>query len=204
MDVHEGGGEKARPTPPAIIEQPFRFQGQQFDEETGLHYNRFRYYDPSVGRFASQDPIGLAGGNNPFLYAPTPTSWIDPYGLKKEHCQKCHAECDELWKEIHKKTYQRKSITGTRGLEERIEELLEDKHNLFDWANGKSSKRTVGPLAGKGTYEGHIEQATNLQNTIRENIIDYEIGGCNRFKKIPGSVKIIVNTPIPQAPGGRN
>ncbi|WP_225975920.1 DUF6531 domain-containing protein [Paracidovorax avenae] len=204
MDVHEGGGETARPTPPAIIEQPFRFQGQQFDEETGLHYNRFRYYDPSVGRFASQDPIGLAGGNNPFLYAPTPTSWIDPYGLKKEHCQKCHAECDELWKEIHKKTYQQKSITGTRGLEERIEELLEDKHNLFDWANGKSSKRTVGPLAGKGSYEGHIEQATNLQNTIRENIIDYEIGGCNRFKKIPGSVKIIVNTPIPQAPRGRN
>ncbi|WP_207807122.1 RHS repeat-associated core domain-containing protein, partial [Parazoarcus communis] len=36
------------PAPPPI-EQPFRFQGQQFDEETGLHYNRFRYYDPGVG-----------------------------------------------------------------------------------------------------------------------------------------------------------
>ncbi|MEE4688446.1 RHS repeat-associated core domain-containing protein, partial [Pseudomonas alliivorans] len=39
-----------------------RFQGQYFDEETGLHYNTFRYYDPEVGRFITQDPIGLLGG----------------------------------------------------------------------------------------------------------------------------------------------
>ncbi|WP_338849538.1 RHS repeat-associated core domain-containing protein [Massilia sp. W12] len=44
------------------VEQPFRFQGQQYDAETGLHYNRFRYYDPAIGRFISQDPIGLLGG----------------------------------------------------------------------------------------------------------------------------------------------
>ncbi|WP_444919807.1 RHS repeat domain-containing protein [Microbulbifer sp. CnH-101-G] len=44
------------------IEQPIRFQGQYFDEETGLHYNRFRYYDPQVGEFTQQDPIGLLGG----------------------------------------------------------------------------------------------------------------------------------------------
>ena len=42
-------------------EQHLRFQGQYFDVETGLHYNRFRYYDPDVGRFVSQDPIGLVG-----------------------------------------------------------------------------------------------------------------------------------------------
>jgi RHS repeat-associated protein len=62
--------------------QPLRFQGQYFDEETGLHYNRFRYYDPDYGRFVSQDPIGLAGGANLFLHSPNPTSWIDPFGLK--------------------------------------------------------------------------------------------------------------------------
>jgi len=55
-----------RPTPPLVLEQPFRLQGQQFDQETGLHYNRFRYYDPVVRRFVSQDPIGLAGGINAF------------------------------------------------------------------------------------------------------------------------------------------
>ena len=68
------------PAPPPI-EQPFRFQGQQFDEETGLHYNRFRYYDPGVGRFVSQDPIGLRGGVNLFAYGPNSINWIDPWGL---------------------------------------------------------------------------------------------------------------------------
>ena len=61
--------------------QPIRFQGQHFDEETGLHYNRFRYYDPDMGMFTTRDPIGLMGGNNVFQYAPNPTGWIDPLGL---------------------------------------------------------------------------------------------------------------------------
>lgn len=64
--------------------QPLRFQGQYYDAETGLHYNRFRYYDPDVGRFVSQDPIGLAGGLNLYQYAPNPLSWVDPLGLAKE------------------------------------------------------------------------------------------------------------------------
>ncbi|SUB89296.1 Cell wall-associated polypeptide CWBP200 [Porphyromonas macacae] len=40
---------------------PFRYQGQYEDEETGLYYNRFRYYDPNAGNYISQDPIGLEG-----------------------------------------------------------------------------------------------------------------------------------------------
>jgi RHS repeat-associated protein len=63
------------------IAQPFRFQGQYFDEETGLHYNRFRYYDPEIGRFTSKDPIGLLGGLNDYRYAPNPVLWVDPLGL---------------------------------------------------------------------------------------------------------------------------
>jgi RHS repeat-associated protein len=59
---------------------PLRFQGQYFDEETGLHYNTFRYYDPHIGRFINQDPIGLAGGINLYRYAPNPISWVDPWG----------------------------------------------------------------------------------------------------------------------------
>ena len=62
-------------------EQNLRFQGQYFDQETGLHYNRFRYYDPDIGRFVSQDPIGLAGGDNLYQYVPSPTGWSDPWGL---------------------------------------------------------------------------------------------------------------------------
>ncbi|MFA0965871.1 RHS repeat-associated core domain-containing protein [Pseudomonas amygdali] len=62
------------------VEQNLRFQGQYFDVETGLHYNTFRYYDPEIGRFITQDPIGLSGGDNLYLYAPNPYGWVDPLG----------------------------------------------------------------------------------------------------------------------------
>jgi RHS repeat-associated protein len=65
----------------ALYRCKLRFQGQYFDEETGLHYNRFRYYEPESGRFINQDPIGLLGGFNLFQYAPNPVGWVDPWGL---------------------------------------------------------------------------------------------------------------------------
>jgi RHS repeat-associated protein len=68
-----GGGEQ--------LEQPLRFQGQYFDAESGLHYNRHRYYDPDVGRYLTPDPIKLAGGLNPYQYTRNPTGWVDPLGL---------------------------------------------------------------------------------------------------------------------------
>lgn len=68
------------PLPPVPRPQNLRYQGQYLDRETGLHYNAFRYYDPDVGRFINQDPIGLAGGSNLYRYAPNPVSWIDPWG----------------------------------------------------------------------------------------------------------------------------
>lgn len=60
----------------------FRQLGQYEDAETGLYYNRFRFYDPNTGNYLSQDPIGLAG-NNPTLYAyvPDPNTWVDIFGL---------------------------------------------------------------------------------------------------------------------------
>jgi RHS repeat-associated protein len=61
--------------------QPLRMQGQYIDSATGLWYNRFRYYDPLVGRFTSPDPIKLLGGLNTYRYAPNAFSWIDPHGL---------------------------------------------------------------------------------------------------------------------------
>jgi len=64
------------------IENNLRYQGQYFDEETCLHYNRHRYYNPNTGQFISQDPIGLLGGVNNYRYAPNPTGWVDPFGLE--------------------------------------------------------------------------------------------------------------------------
>ncbi len=58
-----------------------RFVGQWYDEESGLHYNLHRYYDPSLRKFTSQDPMGLLGGLNDYAWVPSPLEWIDPDGF---------------------------------------------------------------------------------------------------------------------------
>ena len=60
---------------------PFRYQGQYEDQETGLYYNRFRYYDPETGQYISQDPVRVFGGILLYAYVPDPTSWLDELGL---------------------------------------------------------------------------------------------------------------------------
>ncbi len=66
----------------ATIDNNLRFAGQYYDEETGLHYNYHRYYDPSIGRYLTPDPIGLAGGVNLYSYVlNNPVNFTDPNGL---------------------------------------------------------------------------------------------------------------------------
>jgi RHS repeat-associated protein len=61
---------------------PFRFPGQYEDVETGLYYNRFRYYDPKDGMYVSQEPIGLLSGEfNIYAYVSDPNFWLDLFGL---------------------------------------------------------------------------------------------------------------------------
>jgi RHS repeat-associated protein len=60
---------------------PWRWPGQWEDTETGLYYNRFRYYDPATGAYISTDPIGIAGGLSLYGYVADPLGWIDPHGL---------------------------------------------------------------------------------------------------------------------------
>ncbi|MDE1480700.1 EndoU domain-containing protein, partial [Xenorhabdus bovienii] len=59
-----------------------RFVGQYEDEESGLYYNRFRYYSPETAQYISPDPIGLMGGVNPYGYVHNPANFVDPYGLE--------------------------------------------------------------------------------------------------------------------------
>lgn len=68
-----------------LLEQTnIRFQGQYYDHETGLHYNRYRYYEPFSARYVGKDPIGLFGGLNNSSYVSDPNHWVDPMGLQQK------------------------------------------------------------------------------------------------------------------------
>ncbi|EKT7568538.1 hypothetical protein A8N28_003071 [Salmonella enterica] len=66
---------------PESLAQLIRLPGQQYDEETGLYYNRHRYYDALLGRHTTQDPIGWRGEWGLYTYPLNPLKYIDPLGL---------------------------------------------------------------------------------------------------------------------------
>jgi len=67
------------------VKTRFRMAGREYDAETGLYYNRARYYDPDIGRFISEDPVGVIGGLNLYAYAGNdPVNGRDPSGLDKD------------------------------------------------------------------------------------------------------------------------
>ncbi|MBN3734657.1 RHS repeat-associated core domain-containing protein [Burkholderia sp. Tr-20390] len=116
--------------------QPLRLQGQYFDKESGLHYNRHRYFDPATGSFISQDPIGLEGGRNPYMFAPNPYSWIDPHGTDcKSEFRKWALE--KIWA---KANHPLRFLLGRDDAGNRIKAFTRPpsrRHeDLIDWANG--------------------------------------------------------------------
>jgi RHS repeat-associated protein len=75
------GKASVRTVAGAPVTSNLRFPGQYFDEETGLHYNDRRYYDPQTGRYITRDPLGFGGGSNLYAYAAhSPTNLTDPTG----------------------------------------------------------------------------------------------------------------------------
>jgi RHS repeat-associated protein len=67
--------------PASRIAYHLRFPGHYFDAETGLHYNRFRYYSPELGRYLQSDPHGISGGLNLYAYTRNPLVQVDIRGL---------------------------------------------------------------------------------------------------------------------------
>jgi RHS repeat-associated protein len=76
---YDAWGNVFREDNPEGLEQLIRLPGQQYDAETGLCYNRHRYYDPAQGRYITQDPIGLKGEWDPYPYPMDPVLKIDPF-----------------------------------------------------------------------------------------------------------------------------
>jgi RHS repeat-associated protein len=85
VGVGAGGKERSpvntREQPKLRVDSPFRLLGQYADEETGLCYTRFRYFDAQNGRWMSPDPLGIQGGCNLFAFNGSPTDDVDPFGL---------------------------------------------------------------------------------------------------------------------------
>jgi len=80
------------------LTSPFRYAGRELDGETGLYFYRARYYDSSVGRFLSEDPIGVGVGMNRYRYVSNaPTRFVDPYGLFSLEISETWNRSSEPW-----------------------------------------------------------------------------------------------------------
>ncbi|PBQ06551.1 hypothetical protein CCL23_19425 [Pseudomonas syringae] len=143
-----------------------RFQGQYFDVETGLHYNTFRYYDPEIGRFITQDPIGLLGGFNLYGYTLNPLSDIDPWGL-------CETKGMGVSKSGHHVPAVRKSV----GRPFAVVRSDKTRPTLFPkgenpehshWLLHEAKRAHVGPR--QGSFPGSDDELFNAYRNAYENM----------------------------------
>jgi RHS repeat-associated protein len=89
VDLTAFGGEQPETRAAARgADCPIRFAGQWHDAETGLHYNRHRYFDPACGAYISEDPLRLAAGLHLYAYGRNPVNSADPLGLNPEYYPK--------------------------------------------------------------------------------------------------------------------
>jgi RHS repeat-associated protein len=111
------------------VESPFRLLGQYNDDETGLCYTRFRYFDAEIGRWCSPDPLGIPGGMNLYRFDESPTVAVDPLGLK---CKVHPPQPDWFTKGVH--------IEASNGVEVLLKGV--NKELVLD-VFGKPSKRAT-------------------------------------------------------------
>jgi RHS repeat-associated protein len=156
-------------------------QGQYADTETGLYYNTFRYYDPDVGRFISEDPIGLDGGLNLYQFAPNAVAWVDPWGwcagskLAKDR----RSGVAKAWRQERKLV----KLTGQgtrRWTKTQKQELLtKGKVSGFEGHHINSAEAHPNLAANpdnikfvKGRSEHLAEHGGNFQNTTTGSLLD--------------------------------
>ncbi|PSL47547.1 RHS repeat-associated protein [Chitinophaga niastensis] len=148
---------------------PFRYQGQYEDVETGLYYNRFRYYSPQEGVFVSQDPIRLNGGMQMYGYVHDTNSWTDALGLEAEpnwtpHGYKHFPQKDKSWNDIVKSTKTGPAKytpeTNIEALERGVWKTGTPVTNGKDWKVAAFDD-IIGASEGKETKYVRVEHSAN-------------------------------------------
>jgi RHS repeat-associated protein len=166
------------------VDNPLRMQGQYYDQETGLYYNRFRYYDPDAGQFISQDPIGLVGGTNVYQYAPNSLNWTDPLGLSyRKGTEKGANELRMRAEELHRipKKPKLETVTAIRGVNRKTGEVRTfiakegtQKTPPARWGQLKEGEEWV-----PGIKQGHHAEENILRNPKLKDW-DFLEGGTSR------------------------
>ena len=167
--------KQAEPLNPNLL-----FAGQYTDNESGLAYNRFRYYDPQSGCYLKPDPIGLNGGETPYAYVHNPIDWIDFFGL---------STCN-IAKNIHSGA-QGKHIPGHNNYIPGKSILTEDAQKLLDnfHSGNINSSRIISDSKVKvdfGTNIGsHINPTTGTSTSTSWGIIHSGKNGAHIVPALP-------------------
>ncbi|WP_414142611.1 RHS repeat-associated core domain-containing protein [Burkholderia cepacia] len=160
-----------------------------------MHYNTFRFYDPDVGRFINPDPIGLMGGTNLYQYAPSPISWIDPWGLSCGSIpEKAKDSLD--WSRVNPRTGETAidhvpGRTVPRGVF--VDDPIVTKNKAWDIAVKDGMAPTVGPN-GNWIYDVPYPEA-GLQGGIPGNAAGNPILNSVRMVTNPGENQVITSFP---------
>nr|WP_260337789.1 RHS repeat-associated core domain-containing protein [Pasteurella testudinis] len=131
--------EATHPLDPQLL-----FAGQYADNESGLAYNRFRYYDPSTGNYLTSDPIGLAGGETPYSYVQNPWDWLDPFGLAV--CPQLQAKLQDVVNQAVKDIKNNPSIAKDLMSSGSYRHLKDPTSPLYSASFGKAVERRTRDL----------------------------------------------------------
>jgi len=158
---------------------PFRYQGQYEDAETGLYYNRFRYYSPEEESYISQDPIGLDGGLELYNYVHDANAWVDVFGLQCGTSTKTNGNSKSSSKQQHGyEVYNRHGDvvkTGVSGGRVRKDgKSSRAEKQVRDWNVNKTDVN--------GPYSSKVMKTIPSQPNAREKILDWEQKNATKHK----------------------
>jgi RHS repeat-associated protein len=149
LDVHPG----------SKIEHNLRWPGHYFDAETGLHYNRYRYYDPGLGRYLQSDPIGYRGSDvNLYAYCTNPLTGVDLFGLS---CKTAKGDSDTAGQALDGRDHPPPSKSPKGSSVPRGKEILRSFSSLNDARADARTSSGLGDdavpfIAELGPHQGRV------------------------------------------------